>query len=146
MDESGLVFLAIVVGCLLGAFTVLLCDILLYRRRNPKHPGQKVPPENRLYPALIGSVGIPIGLFWFAWSARPDISWASPTIAIMLFAWGNLSVYVGTTQYVIDNYHDLTVVSAMSAISLARYILAAAFPLFIIQSEYFRVTDGTTFF
>lgn len=139
IEESGLLFLAIVVGCLLGAFTVILCDILLYRRRTPEYLGQQVPPENRLYPALIGSVGIPIGLFWFAWSARPDISWASPTIAIMVFAWGNLSIFVGTTQYIVDNYDGLTVVSAMSANSLARYGLAAAFPLFTIQSEYFHV-------
>ncbi|KAJ5166286.1 uncharacterized protein N7482_005067 [Penicillium canariense] len=141
IEDSGLVFLSIVVGCLLGAVTVLLCDILLYRRQIPKHAGRQVPPEYRLYPALVGSVGLPIGLFWFAWTARRDISWASPTVAIMVFAWGNLCVFVSTAQYLVDTYHGLTVASAMSANGLARYGLAAAFPLFTIQM-YTRLGTG----
>ncbi|KAJ5246017.1 hypothetical protein N7468_001000 [Penicillium chermesinum] len=134
IEDSGLVFLAIVVGCLLGALTVLLSDILLYQPRAGKYPGQPVPPEYRLFPAMIGSLGIPPGLFWFGWTARPSVHWASPTVAIMLFAWGNLCVFVSTTQYLVDTYHGLTIASAMSANSLARYGLAAAFPLFTLQS------------
>jgi hypothetical protein len=53
----------------------------------------------------------------------------------MFFAWGNICVFVGTAQYIVDTYHGLTVASAMSANSLARYGLAAAFPLFTVQSE-----------
>jgi hypothetical protein len=136
LEVSGLIFLAIVVGCLLGVVTVLLCNIFFYLPQVAKYPGQQVPPEYRLYPALIGSVGLPVGLFWFAWTAKVDISWASPTLALMVFAWGNLCVFVSTTMYLVDTYHGLTVASAMSANSLARYVLAAAFPLFTIQSEY----------
>lgn len=139
LEDSGLAFLAIVVGCLLGSFTVLLCDVFLYRRQAGNYPTQKIPPEYRLYPALIGSVGLPIGLFWFGWTSRNEISWASPNIAIMVFAWGNLCVFVSTTQYMVDSYHGLTVASAMSANSLARYGLAASFPLFTIQSEFLQL-------
>lgn len=135
IEDSGLVFLSIVVGCLLGALTVLLCDIFLYRRQATRFHGQNIPPEYRLYPAMIGSIGLPIGLFWFGWTSRADICWASPVVAIMIFAWGNLCVFVSTTQYIVDAYHGLTVASAMSANSLARYGLAAAFPLFTIQSK-----------
>jgi hypothetical protein len=134
IEDAGLVFLAIVIGCLLGTVTVLLCNILLYIPQVSKHPGQQVPPEYRLYPALTGSIGLPIGLFWFAWTVRADISWASPTAAVMVFAWGNFCVFVSTTQYLVDAYHGLTVASAMSANSLARYGIASAFPLFTIQS------------
>jgi hypothetical protein len=134
-ENSGLVFLAIVAGCLLGTVTVLICNIFLYLPKVAKHAGSQVPPEHRLYPALIGSVGLPIGLFWFAWTARADISWASPVVAIMVFAWGNLCVFVSTTQYLSDTYQGLTVASAMSANGLARYGLGAAFPLFTIPSE-----------
>ncbi|KAJ5403498.1 hypothetical protein N7509_003369 [Penicillium cosmopolitanum] len=133
IEDSGLVFLSIVVGCLLGALTVLLSDIFLYRPQASKFPGRNIPPEHRLYPAMIGSIGLPIGLFWFGWTSRTDISWASPVVAVMVFAWGNLCVFVSTTQYIVDTYHGLTVASAMSANSLARYGLAAAFPLFTIQ-------------
>ncbi|KAJ5153691.1 Major facilitator superfamily [Penicillium coprophilum] len=133
IEESGLVFLTIVVGCLLGTVTVILCNFFLYLPKASKHPDGHVPPEYRLYPALIGSVGLPIGLFWFAWTSRADISWASPVVAIIVFAWGNLCVFVSTTQYLVDTYHGLTVASAMSANGLARYGLGAVFPLFTVQ-------------
>lgn len=134
-EDSGLAFLSIVVGCLLGTLTLLLCDILLYRRKALRYSGQLVPPEFRLYPSLIGSLTIPVSLFWFGWSARQDIPWASPILAIMLFAWGNLCVFVSSAQYIVDTYHGSIVASAMSANSLARYGLAAVFPLFTIQSK-----------
>lgn len=56
LDESGLVFLSIVVGCLFGTITVLLCDICLYRRKAINYQGRQVPPELRLYPSLIGKL------------------------------------------------------------------------------------------
>lgn len=133
LEKSGLIFLAIVVGCFLGALTVLLCDIFFYRPKSAKYPPNEAPPELRLYPAMIGSFGLPIGLFWFGWTSKADISWASPTVAIMIFACGNLCVFISTSQYMVDTYRGITVASAMSANSLARYGLAGAFPLFAIQ-------------
>ena len=135
IEASGLVFLSIVAGCLLGAITVLLCDILLYRRKAASYRVRQVPPEFRLYPSLIGSIGLPISLFWFGWTSRADISWVSPVTAITLFAWGNICVFVSTAQYIVDTYHGSTVATATGAIILARYGLAAAFPLFTVQSE-----------
>lgn len=136
VQESGLVFLSIVIGCILGLVTVMLCDVLLYRKQAVKYPPHQIPPEHRLYPAMIGSVGLPVGLFWFAWTARPDISWANPAAAMIPFAWGNLCVFVSTIQYITDTYHGSVVASAASANSLARYGFAGVFPLFTIQSEY----------
>ena len=97
-EQSGLVFLAIGVGCLLAVPTVLMCDRLLYQPqvRISHEQGRNgvVPPEYRLYPAMIGSFGLPIGLFWFAWTARSNISWASPVVSAIPFAWGNLSIFI----------------------------------------------------
>lgn len=135
IEDSGLVFLSIVVGCLFGAITVLLCDIFIYRPKAAAYQGRSVPPEFRLYPSLIGSIGLPISLFWFGWTARANTPWIIPVTAITLFAWGNICVFVSTAQYIVDTYHGLTVASAMSANSLARYGLAAAFPLFTVQSR-----------
>ncbi|KAJ5661431.1 uncharacterized protein N7477_009047 [Penicillium maclennaniae] len=135
IENTGLVFLSIVVGCLFGAITVLLCDISLYRPKAVVYHGRSVPPEFRLYPSLIGSIGLPISLFWFGWTARADTPWIAPVTAIMLFAWGNICVFVSTAQYIVDTYHGSTVASAMSANSLARYGLAAAFPLFTVQAS-----------
>ncbi|KAK7425165.1 hypothetical protein QQX98_000079 [Neonectria punicea] len=133
IEESGLVFLSIVIGCLLGLVTIILCDVLLYRRQAARYPLHQIPPEHRLYPAMIGSVGPPIGLFWFAWTARAGISWASPATAIIPFAWGNLCIFVSAIQYTGDTYHGSVVASASSANSLARYVFAGVFPLFTLQ-------------
>jgi hypothetical protein len=135
LEQAGLVFLSVVVGCVLGTITIILCDVFLYRRQISRHPPHQVPPEHRLYPAMIGSVGLPLGLFWFAWTARSDISWASPVVAIVPFAWGNLCLFVSTAQFIGDTYMGSVVASAMSANSLARYGLAGAFPLFTLQSK-----------
>lgn len=135
LEESGLVFLSIVIGCFLGLFTIMLCDVFFYRKQIPRYPPHQIPPEHRLYPAMIGSIGLPIGLFWFAWTARDGVSWASPAAAIIPFAWGNLCVFVSTIQYITDTYHGSVVASASSANSLARYGFAGVFPLFTIQSK-----------
>ncbi|KAL1852048.1 hypothetical protein Daus18300_012330 [Diaporthe australafricana] len=133
IEEVGLVYISIVVGCLLGFVTIVICDICFYRPQVSRHPPHQVPPEYRLFPAMIGSLLVPVGIFWFGWTARPSISWASPAVAIMPFAWGNMCLFVSTTQYMVDTYHGSTVASAMSANSLARYGLAGAFPLFTVQ-------------
>nr|XP_036579807.1 major facilitator superfamily transporter [Colletotrichum truncatum]KAF6787487.1 major facilitator superfamily transporter [Colletotrichum truncatum] len=133
IEQQGLVFLSIMVGCVLGTLTILVCNVLLYLPQTKKYPPHRTPPEHRLYPAMIGSLGLPLGLFWFGWTARADISWASPVIAIIPFAWGNMCLFVSTIQYLVDVYQGTTVASAASANSLARYVLAGAFPLFIVQ-------------
>lgn len=134
--QSGLVFLGIALGCLLGALMIGLCDRLLYRPKARLFPSHQIPPEYRLYPALIGSVILPISLFWFGWTAREGISPAVPIVAIVLFGMGNLGLFVSSLQYIGDTYHSTTVASASSANSLARYTFAAAFPFFCIQSKY----------
>lgn len=133
VEQTGLVFLAVVVGCLLGSLTIVLCDVFLYRRQIPRHPPHMIPPEYRLYPAMIGSLGMPLGLFWLAWTARADVSWASPVLAIVPFAWGNLCLFISSLQFVVDTYTGTVVASATSANSLTRYGLSGAFPLFTIQ-------------
>jgi hypothetical protein len=134
IEQSGLVFLSIVVGCFLGLVNIMLCDVFLYRGRAArKFPKNRIPPEYRLFPAMIGSIGLPLGLFWFAWTAREGVSWASPAVAIVPFAFGNFCVFVSMIQYSSDTYHGSVVASAASANSLARYGFAGVFPLFTVQ-------------
>jgi hypothetical protein len=131
--QSGLVFLAIAFGCLLGTVMIGLSDSLLYRPKARKFASHMIPPEYRLYPALFGSVMLPISLFWFGWTARPGVSPAIPITAIVVFGTGNIGLFISTLQYIGDTYHASNVASAASANSLARYTFAAAFPFFSIQ-------------
>lgn len=139
VEQAGLVFLAVMVGCLLGIITVVMCEGTFYVRQIPKHPPHKVPPEHRLYSAMIGSFGPPIGLFWYAWTAKSSISWASPAVAILPFSWGNLLLFISFTSYMADTYKSNVVASQASANSLMRYAFAGAFPLFIVTSKFYKL-------
>lgn len=61
-ELSGLVFLALGIGCLLAAPTVLICDRYLYLKQyRLSHASGRngvVAPEYRLYPAMLGSFGL----------------------------------------------------------------------------------------
>lgn len=133
-EDCGLVFISIVVGSVLGLLTVLLTDIFIYKKRQvPRFHPSPPPPEHRLYAAMIGSFGLPIGLFWFGWSGYHGVHWISTVLAIVPFAWGNICIFISLMQYMGDTYTGSIVASGASANSLARYSLASVFPLFTIQ-------------
>ncbi|KAI0802119.1 major facilitator superfamily domain-containing protein [Xylaria sp. FL0064] len=131
--QSGLVFLAVAFGCVVGAFIIWVCGRLFYQPQVRRFPPHQVPPEYRLLPAMIGSIALPISIFIFAWATRPSISPAVPILAIVIFGAGNINLFVSALQYTGDVYHRTNVASATSANSLARYGLAAVFPLFSLQ-------------
>ncbi|KAI1436324.1 MFS general substrate transporter [Xylaria sp. CBS 124048] len=133
MEQAGLVFLAIVVGCVIGVINVDLCTRFFYRPQISRFPPHQVPPEYRLLPAMIGSIVLPIGLFLFAWSVRRSVSPAVPILAVVFFGAGNISLFIGALQYNGDVYHRSNIASATAANSLARYTLSAVFPLFSLQ-------------
>ncbi|KAK8105359.1 uncharacterized protein PG998_004170 [Apiospora kogelbergensis] len=81
--QLGLLFLCILVACLIG---VVVYISYLYFYMDPRVRRQGFPvQENRLVPALIAAFGPTIGLFIFAWTARPDIHWVAPTIGIVIY-------------------------------------------------------------
>ena len=61
--DTGLVFLAVGLGCTLAVPTALILDRTIYQLHWKRTPGQ-VAPEHRLWAAMLGAFGIPIGLFW----------------------------------------------------------------------------------
>jgi len=137
IEDSGLVFLGIGVGSLVAFVTCWICDRYLYQPQVRKSLAEGrngvVAPEHRLYPAMMGSFGLPISLFWFAWTARKDISWASPVVSGIPFAWGNLCIFISVASYLVDTYQAVTSASALAANGLLRYMFGAAFPLFTLQ-------------
>ena len=65
LGQVGLAFLGIVVGICLAAFTFVVIDETLYAKAKARAPpGKPPPPEERLYVSMLGSVGIPVSLFW----------------------------------------------------------------------------------
>jgi hypothetical protein len=134
--QSGLPFIAIAIGCLLSIPTMSLLDLVLYQKhyRRAKNENRKgIAPEYRLYGAMVGSVGLPISLFWFAWTSQKSVHWIVPIIGLVPFAWGNISVFLSCVLYMVDTYMAANGASAMAANGLLRYIFGAVFPLFTVQ-------------
>ena len=51
-------------------------------------------PEQLLWPAMLGSIALPVSFFWFGWSIQARVHWICPTFALGLFSWGNNLLYV----------------------------------------------------
>jgi len=135
LGQSGLTFLGLGVGCIVGCATIVILNKTLVKRqvRVSKENGQggKVNPESRLYIAMAGSLLIPISLFWFGWTARSDVHWISPVIAEAFFGCGNLLIFMAATLYLTDTYGARYTASAMGANNLARYTVGCVFPLWV---------------
>ncbi|KXL44167.1 hypothetical protein M433DRAFT_68591 [Acidomyces richmondensis BFW] len=134
--QSGLTFLSIGLGNLLGLIMFVVLDRRVYARKHAEavtRDQKAIAPEHRLYGAMIGAPGVAIGLFWFAWTARSSVHWISPVLAGVPFAFGNMGIFVSSALYMIDVYGPLSGASALAANGLARYTMAAGFPLFTIQ-------------
>jgi multidrug resistance protein len=124
---GGLAFLGIMVGMLFAvAYTIY--DNKRYIRVEEKHGGF-APPESRLIPCLIGSIALPIGLFWFAWTNYPSIHWMASIAAGVPFGFGMVLVFLSVMNYLIDSY-TIFAASVLAANSVLRSCFGAAFPLF----------------
>ncbi|KAF4949249.1 hypothetical protein FSARC_13555 [Fusarium sarcochroum] len=127
---GGLAFTGIAIGVILAITTFALED-----KRYARAAGRRatpMEPEDRLPPAIFGSILIPVGLFWFAWTTFPSIHWIVPIIGTVFFAWGLVLVFMALLNYLIDSY-VIFAASIMAANSMLRCLFGAAFPLFTRQ-------------
>lgn len=128
----------------------------LIRKKKEKHGADYKPePELRLPPAMVGSVLVTVGLFWFAWTTYPSVHWIVPIIATVVFSTGCVfcsfidNVVVNLLILVMDRFFFLFqgiwtflvaaypkyAASSMAVNTTTRCIFAAAFPLFTNQSK-----------
>jgi DHA1 family multidrug resistance protein-like MFS transporter len=82
LGELGLTFLSVTVGVVLA---VTWYWWYIYYRVEPDIRANGIgSPERRLIPALIVTFFVPVGLFLFGWTARPDIHWIVSCIGIVI--------------------------------------------------------------
>lgn len=124
-EQNGAVFAAIAGGSILGA------ALSIWQEKIAKRfwPRLLEVPEGRLYFACLESALLPIGLFWFGWTATSSIHWASPVIALGVAQVGIFSIYLAVFNYLADVYHRYAS-SALAGQSFCRNMMAAIFPLF----------------
>ncbi|KAH8081119.1 major facilitator superfamily domain-containing protein [Filobasidium floriforme] len=126
---GGLSFLGILVGFFLALVWTIFIENPRYSRRNDAEGW--LPPEQRLVPALIGGLLLPIGLFSFAWTASPkSIHWIAPIICSAPFGMGMVMVFLPILNYLVDSYL-LYAASVLAANSIIRSLFGTVFPLFV---------------
>lgn len=127
---GGLAFLGVAVGMLM-AVGYAIYDNRRYARISDEYDGF-APPEARLPLCMVGSIAVPIGLFWFAWTNYPSIHWIVSIMAGAPFGFGMVLIFLGIMNYLIDSY-TIFAASVLAANSVLRSIFGAVFPLFTTQ-------------
>jgi hypothetical protein len=100
----GLAYLGIGIGSLLGlAFLGVTSDrILSYLTK--KHGGSK--PEFRLPPLIPGAMCVPIGLFWYGWTAETHQHYVLPIAGTMFVGIGMIASFVWLPIYFLSSFYN----------------------------------------
>ncbi|KAF5392900.1 hypothetical protein D9757_000851 [Collybiopsis confluens] len=141
VQEVGLSFLGTAIGMVASALTQPYFNRFL--AKEGKRVGGPPPPEAWLFSAEIGSICIPVSLFWLAFTTYPHVHWIVPIIATVLFGFGDFLLFNSVLTYLVVAYRPISA-SAMASNSALRYIFAATFPLFAGQMYARLGTVGAT--
>ncbi|OJJ47393.1 hypothetical protein ASPZODRAFT_159273 [Penicilliopsis zonata CBS 506.65] len=123
--------LAIIVGIFVAAIGIVIHNQLYFRHHCHTPDGVFI-PESRLPPMIVGGILVPIGMFWFAWTATPAVAWASPICASVVIGAGMYLLFIQGFNYIVDCYTTMAN-SAMGVNGSMRSIFGTVFPLFATQ-------------
>ncbi|KAH9046570.1 MFS general substrate transporter [Lactarius hengduanensis] len=126
IGETGTVFVAAFLGCLLG-----FCSNL-HQERVYQRSVRERGPEARLSWARFAGIMFPVGMFVYAWTSFSRVPWIAMAIGIVIFIWATFVIYLAAFTYLADCYGTYAS-SAIAAQSLSRNLLGMAFPLFTKQ-------------
>lgn len=89
---AGLSFIGIGIGMFAGLMAFGAVSDKRYKKRQEE--GKEVPPEIRLEGLVPSALCIPIGLFWYGWSAQKQIHWIMPIIGTGWVGLGLIGIFV----------------------------------------------------
>lgn len=99
LNQQGLSFVGFIVGAMVASLPAVILVQCLHQHQAPADPEAKnlltpPAPEHRLYAAMLGSLLLPVGLFWYGWTMRPDIHWSCPMVAQGVAILGAVDIYI----------------------------------------------------
>lgn len=128
IGQLGIVFTCIVVGSVTGI--IIYCSYLyFYLEPDIKKNGLRA-QEHRLVPGLFAVTLMPAGMFWFAWTAKPEIHWIVSIIGITFYGVGAFILYVFHLHLASGSYLLLT----LYQVPMYLHVFASNIPA--ICSEY----------
>ncbi|KAJ0283144.1 hypothetical protein COL940_004737 [Colletotrichum noveboracense] len=123
--SAGLPLLSILLGTLIGGALI----ILTVNTNLSPDPKADRPQENRLLLMMLGSVCLPVGMFWFAATSSPETSATQQIIAGVPIGMGIILINMQGMNYIVDCYGPFSN-SAISANTFMRSLFASGFPVF----------------
>lgn len=124
---AGLSFLGIGIGMMLGLVAFGASSDRIVTRLVAKNGGERK-PEYRLPTMMIGAAMIPIGLFWYGWSAEARVQFIMPIIGTAWVGAGLILTFMPVSTYLVDTF-TLYAASAMAANTVLRSLVGAFLPL-----------------
>ncbi|KAI0196372.1 MFS multidrug transporter [Astrocystis sublimbata] len=124
---SGLHYIAIALGSIIAAQVGAKFMDRIWKRLKERHG--ETQPEYRVPLLVPGAILMPIGLFWYGWTAQTHQHWILPDIGVAIFSCGAIISTQALQAYVMDSYPEY-IASATAASQLPRNITAFTFPLF----------------
>jgi hypothetical protein len=121
-------FIAMGVGFFLGTQISAPINDALYRRLKKGNNGVGK-PEFRVPLMIPASLMVPIGLFWYGWSAQARVHWIVPDIGAAIFCAGTIVGFQCIQTYLVDSYTRYAA-SAIAAATVLRSLAGFGFPLF----------------
>ncbi|VVT48717.1 uncharacterized protein SAPINGB_P001916 [Magnusiomyces paraingens] len=162
LGQCGLAFLGIAVGLIIAGIFFILADRFYLQKLFKKQKQEKlatmssqekinqysassvpgipefdipISPEQVLVICKIGSILLPISLFWQGWTAQYKLHWLVPLAAgipfgiSLIFIFFSLIVYI---EFIYNNDAEM-LASVFAANNIFRYLVASGFPLFTIR-------------
>ncbi|KAF2792782.1 MFS multidrug transporter [Melanomma pulvis-pyrius CBS 109.77] len=115
-----------------GLAYLALGFIMKYNDRNVVRMREKnngvFEPEMRLSTTIYFAPFMPIALFIYGWTARPEVHWIVPCLSFIPFGFGLLGIFVPCQTYMVDAFLS-TAASAVAALVCMRSIFGAFLPL-----------------
>lgn len=124
---AGLSYLGIGIGMFIGlagfASTSDRTVAHLMKKNNTERK-----PEYRLPVMMVGAALVPIGLFWYGWSAEKQLQYIMPIIGTGFVGAGLILTFMPISTYLVDAFTTYAA-SAMAANTVVRSLVGAFLPL-----------------
>ncbi|KAG2066879.1 multidrug resistance protein 4 [Suillus decipiens] len=124
---GGLAYLGTGVGFLIATVFGVKVSTKIYAHLAAKNGG-KGTPEIRIPAVIFGSFFVPVGLFWYGWSAQAEVHFMMPIVGTAIFGFGLMTSFLPIQLYLVDTFTYAA--SATAAATMFRSLLGFAFPLF----------------
>jgi Major Facilitator Superfamily len=125
---GGLNYISLGIGFFLGTQISAPIQDYIYRSLKSRNNGVGC-PEFRIPLMIPGALFVPIGLFWYGWTAENQAHWILPNIGAAFISAGIIIGFQSIQTYIVDSYTRYAA-SAIGASTVLRSLAGFGFPLF----------------